>query len=118
MFDNTKLPTAPYNFPVDSFATAQTYLATGDRLCWGAVSEGIVHIYNNFSSKHISEKATHSGLPGSVFCSTGFIFFYPSPMTTTAMTRNSRITSGHVGDFTVYTFWAMKITLPNFPEPP
>lgn len=38
-------------------------------------------------------------------------------MTTTAMTRNSRITSGHVGDFIVYTFWAMKTTLQNFPEP-
>ena len=116
-FDTTILPSAPYNFPADGFATAQTYLATGDRLCWGAASEGIVHISHYFSFKPISEKAIHSGLLGSVFCSIGFTFCWLSLMTTTAMTRNSRTTSGHVGDFTVYTFWVMKNTLQNFPEP-
>ena len=74
-FDTTKLPAAPYNFPRDLLANPETYLATGDRLCWGAASEGIVHISHNLSSKPISEKATHSGLPGSVSCCTGSTFF-------------------------------------------
>jgi hypothetical protein len=51
----SSIPTQAYNFPdTTSFTmTADTYLSTGDKICWGADSEGIVIILSYISFKLI-----------------------------------------------------------------
>lgn len=38
------LPQVAYNFPRDGFVKTDTYATTGDKLCWGSSSDGLVTI--------------------------------------------------------------------------
>jgi hypothetical protein len=56
---------------IDAFAPLS--VGTGDKLCYGSFSQGIVKKLFNFSFKHILDKVIHYGLHGLVSYSSGFI---------------------------------------------
>lgn len=55
-FNLSTLPTDSYNFPNTFTPDSSTYTSTGDKLCWGSQSVGIVIIFvysvsNSFKRK-------------------------------------------------------------------
>lgn len=97
--DITKLDAYTDKDNVGTFAPLA--VGTGDKLCYGSFSQGIVNIIFYFSSKHILEKAIHYGLHGLVYYFIGFIISLLRLMKLIVMIKNLKIISGHVGGFIV-----------------
>ncbi len=82
----------------DIVAFSSNVAGTGDKLCYGSFSQGIVKYLFNFSSKHTSDKVIHYGLHGLEFYSSGFIILLLKSINLIVMIKNSKIINGLVGD--------------------